>query len=259
MSTSIQKSFSLGKEYHKKLYIIATPIGNLDEVSFRLIETLKDSELIVCENIRSCLKILKKFSIANKKMITYNNISEKSSYLVNKTLEVMMNYDKVSLVSCAGYPLVSDPGRLIVKGWIENGFHVVPISGPSAFLNALVSSGFYFHNFVFLGFLPRTKSKQQRILKSYKENYTSALVIYESPLRTIETLKNLKEFIGNRMVAVCREITKVHEEFIRGDIESIINSFYEKKFLLKGEIVIVVSVDLHNESFVEKRLTFKKK
>jgi len=205
------------------------------------------------------LKLLKHFKIAKKKIIIYNNISEKSEYLTSKTLELMLNYDNISIISCAGYPLVSDPGRLIIKEWIRRGFYVIPISGSSAFLNALVCSGFYCHNFAFLGFLPKSKVKQSKILSIYHNNFNFALVIYESPHRIFKTLSNINEFMGNRMIAVCKEITKIHEEFIRGSVKDVISHFHNSKEIIKGEYVIVVSIDLpEDQPFINRVLSVKK-
>lgn len=129
------------------------------------------------------------------------------------------------------------------------GYYAIPVSGSSAFLNALVSSGFYYHNFTFLGFLPRNRSKQKVLLNVYSNNFISALIIYETANRLTKTLINIKAFLGNRLVAVCRELTKIHEEFIRASIDEVITHFESNQVSLKGEVVIVVSVETKDHRF----------
>jgi 16S rRNA (cytidine1402-2'-O)-methyltransferase len=240
MSISIQKSFIDKKN---SLFLIGTPIGNLKEISSRALEILNTSDLIICENYSSCLRILRHFNIKKRKIIVYDNIKEKSNFSINKTINEMLCSRQTSLISNAGYPLISDPGRVLVRRWIDMGNYVVPVSGSSAFLNALVASGFYYHNFTFIGFLPRNKSKQQRLLKVYSNNFISALIIYETSNRLIKTLENMRDSLGNRMIAICREITKIHEEFIRGDLGEVLDHLKSKNIELKGEIVIIVSVE----------------
>ena len=127
------------------------------------------------------------------------------------------------------------------------GYYAVPVSGSSAFLNALISSGFYFHNFTFIGFLPRNKNKQVKFLQIYSNNFISCLIIYETPNRLLKTLSNLKSALGDRLIAICRELTKIHEEFIRGSVDEIIDYFLSNNLELKGEVVIIVSVELKND------------
>lgn len=140
------------------------------------------------------------------------------------------------------------------------GFAVVPISGSSAFLNALVASGFYYHHFTFIGFLPRNKGKQQKFLITYANNFISALVIYETSNRLLKTLVNMRAVLGNRLVAVCRELTKIHEEFVRGSVDELLAHFSDENCDLKGEVVIVVSVENAAGEFkgLAKRLQVKK-
>lgn len=129
------------------------------------------------------------------------------------------------------------------------GHNVVPISGSSAFLNALVASGFYYHHFTFIGFLPRSKNKQQKFLITYANNFISALVIYETSNRLLKTLLNMREILGNRLLAICRELTKIHEEFIRGSLDELLIHFADPNCELKGEVVIIVSVENATTSF----------
>ena len=243
-SISIQKSF-LTK--NKSLFLIATPIGNLQEMTPRALETLNSSDFIICENRFFCLRLLKHFGIQSKKIFVYDNIKEKSDFSISKLINEMIKYEKISLISNAGYPLISDPGRVLVRKWIDLGYYVIPISGSSAFLNALVASGFYYHNFTFIGFLPRNLNKQKTFLKVYSNNFISALIIYETANRLIKTLVNLKILLGNRLISICREITKFHEEFVRGSIEEVVGYFNSNDSNLKGEMVIIVSVELSDD------------
>lgn len=259
MSVSIQKSFLVK---NKSLFLIATPIGNLQELTPRAIDILKSSELLICENTFSCLRLLSYFKIDRKKIIVYDNIKEKSDYSISKIIKEMVSYEKISLISNAGYPLVSDPGRVLVRKWIDLGNYVIPVSGSSAFLNALVSSGFYYHNFTFIGFLPRSKSKQLTFLKTYSNNFLSALIIYETGNRLLKTLINIRNVLGNRLIAVCRELTKIHEEFVRGSLDENIEYFSSEEASLKGEFVIIISVEildncLNNNVLINKFGKFK--
>jgi 16S rRNA (cytidine1402-2'-O)-methyltransferase len=254
MSVSIQKSFLIE---NKSLFLIATPIGNLQELTPRALDILNTSDLLICENTFSCLRLLRHFKIERKKIIVYDNIKEKSEYSISRIINEMLNHEKIALVSNAGYPLVSDPGRVLVRKWIDMGHYVVPISGSSAFLNALVASGFYYHNFTFIGFLPRSKNKQQKFLKVYSNNFISALIIYETGNRLVKTLINIRDALGNRLIAICRELTKVHEEFIRSSLDEMIEHLTSEPSDLKGEVVIIVSVE-NGDNLLEKISSLRK-
>ncbi len=238
---SIQKSFTSKK---KTLFLIATPIGNLHELTPRAVETLSSVDVVVCENTFLCLKLLRAFDIKAKKILLYDNIKEKSDFRVEKFVHELSFYERVALLSSAGYPLVSDPGRKLVRKWIDVGYYVVPISGSSAVLDSIVASGFYYHNFTFIGFLPRRTHKQKTILSVYAQNFLSALIIYETVKRIENTLIAIRSCLGNRMIALCREITKLNEEFIRGSVEDVIKYLKDNLSSLRGELVIIVSVEL---------------
>lgn len=255
MSISIQKSFINNS---KSLFLIATPIGNLQELTPRAIDTLKNSDLILCENTYSCLRLLRHFKIENKRLMLYDNIIEKSEYRLDKLIGKMLDHEKISLVSNAGYPLISDPGRVLVRRWIDLGNYVIPISGSSAFINALVASGFYYHNFTFIGFLPRSKTKQLVFLKTYSNNFLSALIIYETANRLIKTLISIRDSLGNRLISICREMTKIHEEFIRGSVEEVIEYLNLNDSDLKGEVVIIISVEIQDNNLKGDSLFMKK-
>lgn len=245
----VQKSF---QEKQKILYLVATPIGHLQELTPRALEVLKNAELVLCESIYSYLKLTNYFQInqQNQKTITYDNLKEKSEFQVNKILSQMEKYKKIALVSKAGYPIISDPGRVLVNKWVRLGNYIVPISGSSAFLNSLVASGIYYHHFSFLGFLPRNDRKQQLIFQTYRQ-ITSALIVYESPHRLINTLNNIKSILGNRSIVIAREITKIYEEFIRGSAEEVID-YLTNKNNLRGELTIIVGIDETN--FIGRKL-----
>lgn len=217
-----------------KLYPCATPIGNLSDMSPRAIEILKKVDIIAAEDTRRTSKLLNHFEI-NTKMISYHEHNEKkrAEELINK----IENGINLALVSDAGTPGISDPGYEIIKKAIKNKIEVVPIPGPNAALLALTASGMDMSSFVFLGFIPRKGEERSEFLKSIqKEEKTS--IIYESPYRVLDTLKELKEFMENREIALIRELTKVHEEKIYGTAAELINKLESRK--IKGEIVLVI-------------------
>lgn len=222
-----QKSFT---EERATLYLVATPIGNLDEMTPRAIEILRSVDVIAAEDTRVSRKLLSHFEIATK-LISHHEHNKKES--TKGILNLLREGKNVALVSDAGYPLISDPGDSLVKEAIEEGYHVVPISGSSASLNALVASGLSTYRFVFIGFLEGKNMAAE--LERYKE-YPETLIFYEAPHRIKKTLLKIAEVMGNREICLAREITKRYEEFIRGRISEVI----ETADSLKGEIVIVV-------------------
>ena len=224
-----QKSFDTQQA---TLYLVATPIGNLDEMTVRAVNTLKSVDCIAAEDTRNTMKLLNHFEI-KAKLISHHEHNWKNS--IPGIVEMMENGQNIALVSDAGYPAISDPGTELVQAVIEAGYAVVPISGPNACLNALVVSGINPQPFTFYGFLDHLDKNQKKELESLKKHpYT--LVFYESPYRVQKTLKLMLEILGDRHIALCREITKRHEEIIRGTISEILESEEE----LKGEMVLVV-------------------
>lgn len=214
------------------LYLVATPIGNLDDITFRAINILKSVDLIAAEDTRHTLQLLNHFEI-KKPLISYYKETEKikAEVLINK-----LNEGKdIALVSDAGTPAISDPGEEVVKEAIKNGIKIVPIPGACALVNALIASGLNTREFIFLGFLPtNNKEKNEKIEEIKNENKT--LIFYEAPHKIDNTLKILYQILGNRRVVLAREITKIHEEFIRGNLEKLV----EKEQNNKGEYVIIV-------------------
>ena len=217
-----------------KLYPCATPIGNLSDMTPRAIQILKKVDLIAAEDTRRTSKLLNNFEI-NTEMISYHEHNEKkrAKELINK----LKNGFNLALVSDAGTPGISDPGYEIIKRAVNEQIKIVPIPGPNAALLALIASGLEMNSFVFLGFIPRKGDKRKKFLKSIqKEEKTS--IIYESPYRVLETLKELKDLLAERKIALVRELTKVHEEKLYGTAAELIEILESRK--IKGEIVLVI-------------------
>lgn len=224
-----QKSFD---DTSATLFLVATPIGNLEEMSVRAINTLKEVDCIAAEDTRNTIKLLNHFEIKTKLMSHHEHNWKQS---IPKILELLKDGKNIALVSDAGYPAISDPGYELVQAAIQEGYGVVPISGPNACLNALVASGITPQPFTFYGLLDhqdKTKKKELQALKNHQET----LVFYESPYRIEKTLSIMLEIFGDRSIALCRELTKRHEEIIRGTISEIIPLCET----LKGEMVLVV-------------------
>lgn len=214
------------------LYLVATPIGNMSEFTPRAIEILKSVALIGCEDTRTSKVLLNHFEIETP-VASYHKFNEKES--VENFLKILNDGKDIALISDAGYPLVSDPGSVLVNRAIEEGYNVTTVSGASAFLHALVASGFSLSRFTFVGFLENKSSARKKELELLKDK-KETLIFYESPHRVEETLVDMLEVLGNRKVVVARELTKKFEEFIRGDLNVVIEECKD----LKGEIVIVV-------------------
>lgn len=224
-----QKSFENGKS---TLYLVPTPIGNLSEMSPRAIEVLQSVDVIACEDTRTSGTLLRHFDI-HKRLIACHNFNEENS--AKGIVALLEEGNNVALISDAGYPLINDPGQKLVKLATDAGYNVVPVSGPSAFLNALVASGLVAQPFLFVGFLPQGNGEREKKLQEYK-SYPMTMVFYEAPHRIEKMLKSCLKILGNRECVLARELTKMHEEFIRGSLEEIIEILPE----LRGEMVIVM-------------------
>ena len=214
------------------LYLVATPIGNLEDITLRAINTLKEVDLIAAEDTRHTMKLLNHLKI-KKTLISYYKETEKikSDILIEK----IINGKNIALVSDAGTPAISDPGEEIIKKAIENNINIIPIPGACAFVNALICSGFSTKEFIFIGFLSKNAKDKKKKLEELK-NENKTLIFYESPHKIKSTLENIFEILGNRKIVLARELTKIHEEFIRGRILDIL----EKEQELRGEFVIIV-------------------
>ena len=228
-----------------KIYLVATPIGNLSDISIRAIETLKNADIIACEDTRNTIRLLNHFDI--KARLTsyheYNKI-EKAVEICNLVKEGR----NVAMVSDAGMPAISDPGYELVDIAYKEGIEVSVIPGPSAVVCALALSGINSDRFSFEGFLPSDKKERKEIL-SELENESRTLILYEAPHRLLKTLKEIFEYLGDRNIAIVRELTKIHEEVIRGGILNIISDYEKERRVIKGEYVLVVE----GKSLWEKR------
>lgn len=217
-----------------KLYICPTPIGNLEDITYRTLRVLNEVDLIAAEDTRHSMKLLNHFEIS-KPLTSYfeHNKDTKGIYLINKLLEG----ENIALISDAGMPGISDPGEDLIRLAIENNIEVDVLPGASAFVIALVGSGLNTYKFAFEGFLDRDKKVRRNQLEELKEERRT-IIFYESPHRLKDTLKDMLKVLGNRRIAVNREITKKYQEIIREDIETVINIFNEKE--VKGEFVLIV-------------------
>ena len=217
-----------------KLYICPTPIGNLEDMTYRTVRILNEVDLIAAEDTRHSIKLLNHFEIS-KPLTSYHehNKDSKGSYLINKLLDG----ENIALISDAGMPGISDPGEEIIKQAIENNIEVEVLPGATASITALVGSGLETAKFAFEGFLDRDKKVRRNQLEEIKEERRT-IIFYESPHRLKDTLKDMLKVLGNRKIAVNREITKKYQEIIREDIETVINIFNEKE--VKGEFVLIV-------------------
>lgn len=217
-----------------KLYICPTPIGNLEDITYRTLRVLNEVDLIAAEDTRHSLQLLNHFDIS-KPLTSYHehNKDSKGGYLITKLLEG----ENIALISDAGMPGISDPGQDIIAEAIENNIEIEVLPGATAFVTALVGSGMDTHKFVFEGFLDRDKKLRRKRLEEIK-NEKRTIIFYESPHRLKETLKDMLKYLGNRKIAINRELTKKYQEIIREDIETVIEIFNNRE--VKGEFVLIV-------------------
>lgn len=216
-----------------KLFVVATPIGNLQDISFRAVETLKKVNCIFAEDTRTSKKLINHYDIDTKLYSYHDHSSEKE---IARLLDILKDHKDVALISDAGTPTISDPGYSLIRQCINEGIDVIPIPGASALTAAISASGLPSDAFTFIGFLPTKKGRKKKI--SSLENLDMTIVLFESPHRLIKTLNQLKEALGERPIVVARELTKLYEEIIRGNFSSAIEFFEAKK--IKGEIVIMI-------------------
>ena len=225
-----QRSYE--KSEYGKLYLIPTPIGNMDDITLRCISTLKEVDIIYAEDTRETLSLLKKLNIT-KKVESCHKYSEMMHK--DKIIKILKDGKNIGYVTDRGTPLISDPGNIIVKSAIEEGITVIALPGPSALLPALNMSGLSNEKFMFYGFLNSKKSIAKQELINLK-SIDITIIFYESPYRLKETLKIMLEVFGNRKAAIVREISKIYEEILRDNIENLIKIVDN----IKGEIVIIV-------------------
>ncbi len=218
---------------HGKLYIVSTPIGNLEDITLRAIRILKEVSIIAAEDTRHTQKLLNHYQIATHQTSYHDhNKEEKAEILISK----IKNGKDAALVCDAGTPGISDPGYYLIKRSIEEAIQIVPIPGVSAVIAGLSVSGLPTDRFVFEGFLPKGKARQKYLKTLEKEERT--IILYESPHRLLKTLRDIHDILGNRRIVVGRELTKLHEEIARGTAQEIISAFENKK--IKGEITIII-------------------
>ncbi len=227
-----------------KLYLVATPIGNLEDITLRALRVLKEVDYIAAEDTRNTLKLLNHFEI-KKPLISNHRHNEEDRE--NILIEKLKEGKNIAVVSDAGTPGISDPGEVIVKRAIEEEIDIIPIPGACAAINALIASGLDTKKFVFLGFLPLNKKLRKEKLEEIK-NENKTIIIYEAPHKIKDSLYDLKNVIGDRKIVLARELTKIHEEFIRGNIDDII----EKSENLKGEMILLIegSDKINNENIL---------
>ena len=224
------------------LYLVATPIGNLEDITMRAVRILQEVDLIACEDTRTSRVLLNHYGI-NKPVVSYHNFNERqaSERIIGRVLEGQ----NVAVISDAGTPSISDPGFIIVREAVRQGINVIAIPGPAAMIMAVAVSGLPTDAFIFYGFLPQTSGKRRAILESLVDR-RETMVFYESPYKIHKLLDEVFEVIGNRKAASCREMTKKFEEIIRGDIETIRGQLADKK--VKGELTLVVQGKVRKET-----------
>lgn len=245
------------------LYLVATPIGNLNEMTYRAVDILKSVHYIAAEDTRNTIKLLNHFDI-QAKLISHHEHNIQTS--IPKIISLLEDGENVALVSDAGYPAISDPGYEVVKETIKYGYNVVPISGANACLDALIVSGIQPQPFLFYGFLDHHDKKKKKELDDLKK-YKETIVFYESPHRIKKTLVLMLDIMGDRQIALCRELTKKHEEINRGTISEILSVVDD----MKGEMVIIVegnheeveeivfeqSIEEHVDEYIQKGMSTK--
>lgn len=253
----IQKSY----DNSPTLYIIPTPIGNLEDITLRTLNILKEVDVIFAEDTRTTSILLKHYNI-NKKLLASHLYNEEK--MITKEIEYLKANKNIAIVSDAGTPVISDPGYILVQSAINEGYNVVCLPGPTAIIPAVVMSGLAGGPFTFYGFLNSKEAKRKKEIESLKNNIYP-IVFYEAPHRLLKTIKNIYEILGNRQIALVREISKKYEEVIRDNIENIIKNIDT----IKGEIVIVIdgnkeikkykniSIMEHIKLYIEDGLTSK--
>jgi len=232
MQFSSKENMDKKQEIKSGLYVVSTPIGNLQDITLRAIYILKNSELILCEDTRTSIKLLKKFNI-NTKMISYHKFNEKKR--LGKIIQLIKNNKIVSLISDAGTPVISDPGMILIKECIKNNIAIHPIPGPSAVTSALSVSGFD-EKLLFYGFLPNSESQIKNEIKNLCD-FPYPIIFFVSSNKINIVIKIFKMFFSKRKIMIAKEMTKIYESFIRNDV----NSLDVLKYNFKGELTVVIS------------------
>lgn len=236
------------------LYLVATPIGNLEDITLRALRILREEvSTIACEDTRQTQKLLEHYQI-RKPLVSYHEHNETSR--TAEILEMLARGDSVALLSDAGTPLISDPGYRLVAAAIDKGIAVVPLPGASAILPALAGSGLPSHTFRFIGFLPPKSGARRRALEDL-QNESATVIAYESPHRILESLSDIAEVLGERPIVLARELTKIHEEFLRGTAADVVDQLKARgweKGSVKGEITLVIGGVVEGAAKIEDAL-----
>lgn len=232
-----------------KLYLVATPIGNLEDITLRAIRILKEVDIVVSEDTRQTLKLLNHLNI-KKSMISYHRHSNEEKEI--EILEEIISGKNVALVSDAGTPVISDPGEKIVKMALEKGIEVVPIPGACALITALIASGVDAKEFLFIGFLPLNKKLRAEKLREISLA-THTVILYEAPHKLISTLKDLATITGERKIVLARELTKIHEEFVCATAGELLEKIIEPR----GEFVIIIDKSMQEENIAFSNMTIE--
>ena len=236
MQFSSKENMDKKQEIKPGLYVVSTPIGNLQDITLRAIYILKNSELILCEDTRTSIKLLKKFNI-NTKMISYHKFNEKKR--LGKIIQIIKNNKIVSLISDAGTPVISDPGMILIKECIKNNIALHPVPGASAVTSALSVSGFD-EKFLFYGFLPNSETQIKNEIKNLYD-FPYSIIFFVSSNKINKVIKIFKIFFSERKIMIAKEMTKIYESFIRNEV----NSLDVSKYNLKGELTVVISNKLN--------------
>ncbi|MBU0628915.1 MAG: 16S rRNA (cytidine(1402)-2'-O)-methyltransferase [Nanoarchaeota archaeon] len=218
------------------LYIISTPIGNLKDITFRAIETLHNSDIILAEDTRRTSILLNHYTIKGKQMTSFNDNNK--AYKSPQIIQELLNGKNISIVSDSGTPGISDPGFYLVREAVKNNIKTIPIPGPTASITALISSGFPTDSFIFYGFISKKEKAKADLLNEINRSKKTA-IIYESPYRLIKTLKLISEIMPEKKLCIARELTKKFEEFIRGTSKELYAQLKDKA--IKGEITIIIN------------------
>ena len=240
-----QKSFHNGEKDLGDLYLVPTPIGNLEDMTFRAVKILKEVDIIAAEDTRQSKKLCNHFEI-DTHIFSYHEHNKE--YSGNKVIDYLKEKKNVALISDAGMPTISDPGSELVKQVLAVGGSVIPLPGANAALTALIASGITPQPFYFFGFLDRQKKEKKQQLESLRSR-RETFILYESPHRLKETLMLMKEYLGNRIICLSRELTKKFEEFIRGNIDEVVKWSEENE--IRGEFCIIVEGSSEDEEVKE--------
>ena len=235
------------------LYLVATPIGNLEDITLRAIRILKEVDLIACEDTRQTQKLLQHYGI-QKELVSYHAHNE-----LTRAPELVIELEqgaKAALVSDAGTPVISDPGHHLVTLCLRHHIPVVPIPGPSAFVAALAASGLPSEEFLFVGFLPPRTGARRKALDALKTE-SRTLVLYEAPHRLVETLADAADILGARPAVIAREVTKIHEEFLRGDLNELLES--ARKRAPRGEITLLIGPGAAEPQHVDPAISLRQR